>query len=144
MSAVHATGQGRRFHWVVDQEMSVLTVSLEGEIDLSAVEEFEPTLQSYMSNGPAYVVLDMAGVTFIDSTGLRLLLRIKQRVEQKAIGSLLLGEMSPPVRRLLDLTGLTDVFAYVNGRPPDTFRCPLCGHVADIALSSCPKCGGIL
>jgi anti-sigma B factor antagonist len=144
MSSVHVTGHGRRFDWVLGQDTAVLTVGLQGEIDLSAVEEFEPTLEEYMLDPPAYVVLDMAGVTFIDSTGLRLLLRLKHRVEERAVGSLLLGEISPAVRRLLDLTGLTDVFAYVNGHPPATFKCPLCGHIADISVNSCPKCGGIL
>jgi anti-anti-sigma factor len=96
----------------------VLSIGLEGEVDLAAVEEFEPKLEAYMETAPAYLVLDMERVTFIDSTGLRLLLRLKRRVEARGLGSLLLGIVSPPVQRLLEITGLTEVFAYVDGNPP--------------------------
>ncbi|HYZ91207.1 MAG TPA: anti-sigma factor antagonist [Actinomycetota bacterium] len=144
MSQVHVTGHGRRFDWIVDQDTSVLTVGLEGEIDLAAVEEFEPTLESFMEHAPAYVVLDMARVTFIDSTGLRLLLRLKRRVEDKALGSLLLGVVSPAVQRLLEITGLTEVFTYVDGHPPDTFRCPLCEFRVSASARICPNCDGAL
>lgn len=144
MNQVHITGHGPRFDWIVDQDTSVLTVGLEGEIDLAAVQEFEPTLETFMEQTPAYVLLDMARVTFIDSTGLRLLLRLKRRVEARALGSLLLGVVSPAVQRLLEITGLTEVFAYADGKPPETFRCPQCEFQVSPSLSICPSCDGAL
>jgi anti-sigma B factor antagonist len=143
VSAKHLQGRRRNFDCVVDANGPVLTVGLSGEIDLSAVEQIEPMVQSSMSDGQGYVVLDLASVSFIDSTGLRLLLRLKHRTEDAQLGSLLLGRISQPVRRLLDVTGLTERFAYVEGEVPDSFYCPKCGMELPLGADRCTDCGAI-
>ena len=56
------------------------------------------------------VVLDMSGVSFIDSTGLRVLVAFQQRLSaQRRL--LTLGDVSVRTRRLIDLSGLSSVFA---------------------------------
>jgi anti-sigma B factor antagonist len=141
--AKHLEGQMRTFGCVVDANGPVLTIGLRGEIDLSAVEKIEPVVQSSMSDGQGYVVLDLASVSFIDSTGLRLLLRLKHRAEDSKLGSLLLGRVSQPVRSLLDITGLTERFAYVEGEVPDTFYCPACAMELSVGADRCTDCGDV-
>ena len=53
------------------------------------------------------VVIDVEGVTFIDSSGLRLLLDLSSRVVP---GGVTLRAAPRGVRRLLELTGLSEVF----------------------------------
>jgi stage II sporulation protein AA (anti-sigma F factor antagonist) len=137
-------GRGCNSHWTVDRSASVLTIALDGEVDLACMENFEPTLDNALEEGqPAYVVLDLGGVSFIDSTGLRLILRIKHRMDDNARGSLFLSRLSKPVQRLLDVTGLANRFEYLNGEAPETFYCPMCGSQLSRAADHCSSCGGV-
>jgi anti-anti-sigma factor len=52
------------------------------------------------------VVLDLGGVTFLDSSGVRALIRLRQRHGER----LRLGELSAPVRRVLEIAGLLRPF----------------------------------
>lgn len=75
--------------------------SVSGEIDLATAPEVE-ALARAGSNGLA---LDLSGVRFIDSSGLRALIRI-----QEETSPLVLLSPSPVVRKLLALTNMVDMF----------------------------------
>lgn len=81
-------------------------VEARGEIDAHTVD----TLRQALGGSPAgqVVVLDLAGVEFIDSSGLRVVVEQHQRCSD-AGGSLVLRNPSRVVRRLLDVTGLTEL-----------------------------------
>ena len=83
--------------------------ALEGEIDMGGAEALHRRVVA-LSGGPARdVVLDVAGVSFIDSSGLRSL--IAAREDLVADGrTLRLRGASPEVRRLLELVGLMELF----------------------------------
>jgi anti-anti-sigma factor len=82
-------------------------VMLRGEIDIASESVFSTAVERVMSLGIP-VVLDFAGVTFMDSSGLKVLL-----VAQTADPSGFLGvrNPSPQVRRLLAVTGLDRVIS---------------------------------
>lgn len=82
---------------------------ISGEIDASSVEEFTRALTTIVGRGRGDVELDMSGVTFVDSQGLRALVTAHQT--GATLPSFAIVEMSPVVRRLLELTGLDLVFA---------------------------------
>ena len=48
-----------------------VTVSLKGELDLSSVGKVEEELRRVEAEGPSLLVLDLSGLSFLDSTGLR-------------------------------------------------------------------------
>ena len=60
----------------------VALVVLEGELDLAAVPELRERLAEAHGAGPRGVVLDMAEVTFVDSSALRELLRAHSAVRE--------------------------------------------------------------
>lgn len=107
--------QGRSFglSWSVHRQNSLVTVTLEGDLDLASATELEVVV-SPMIASDRVVVLDCEGLTFMDSTGLRLLGRLHQAA-QAAHHRLLLGRVSEPVRRVLQVAGLVDYFEYVEG-----------------------------
>lgn len=70
-----------------------------GEIDMASAVAFMPVIMA--STDP--IELDLSGVTFMDSAGVKLLLRA-QRVRPVRIVAL-----SPQVARLLELLGLTEL-----------------------------------
>lgn len=95
-----------------DPERSTI-VHLTGEVDLAAADEIIGTVQQALdeadSAGDGPLVLDLAGVTFMDSTGLGALISIRARAEA-AGRSLTLRQVPARVRRLLEITGLTSTF----------------------------------
>ena len=87
----------------VDTGETMVTVI--GEIDLATA----PEVQKAVSRLRARVVLDLRKVEFMDSTGIRVLLQKKKRLV--AAGSdLRLLINNPTIRRLVELTGIDDLF----------------------------------
>jgi anti-sigma B factor antagonist len=79
-------------------------VRVVGEIDISTVDAVNTALLTAMGRTPDRVVFDLAGVEFMDSSGIAALLRAR-----KAASSIQIRNPSTVVRRLIDMTGLTDI-----------------------------------
>ncbi len=80
-------------------------VTVRGEIDMDNAGELVDALERVAGTA----VVDISGVTFIDSTGLQGLLRAQKTARQRG-DDLILRHPSRAVRRLLELTGLSDGF----------------------------------
>jgi len=83
---------------------------VEGEIDLATAERFGEALLAVL-DGQGEVHVDLQAVTFMDSTGLRALLETRRRAEESGVVISLAMEPGGPVERLLDLAGVSDMFA---------------------------------
>lgn len=81
---------------------------MSGEVDLSHVEALWDTAMCALESGPARLLVDVSAVTFLDSSILGALLRIQRTVQDRGNG-FALRHPSPPVQRLLRLTGLDSV-----------------------------------
>jgi len=57
-------------------------VTLRGELDLSTADKVERELFRIEETGPELVVLDLSELTFLDSTGLRMIVGADQRARQ--------------------------------------------------------------
>ncbi len=79
-------------------------VALSGEIDLSTVEELQDRLKDALDEHPKLVVLDLRDVSFLDSSGLRMILRLNKR-QQDSGGRLVLVRGGRRVARVLEITG---------------------------------------
>jgi anti-anti-sigma factor len=91
------------------REGSCAVVSVGGEIDPDTAGELaDAALTAMREIGPS-LVLDLSGVTFMDSTGLKVLLAVHQRA-QLAGGRLVLAGATRPVKRVVSITGLDDTF----------------------------------
>ena len=89
---------------------SCAVVRVEGEIDLeSAGELSEAAVAAIQEIGPS-LVLDLSGVTFMDSTGLKVLLAVHKRAEL-AGGRLVLAGPTRSVNRVVSITGFDQTFA---------------------------------
>ena len=73
-----------------------------GEIDAHTA----PALASAIDAAGPDVELDLAGVEFVDSSGLRVLIDAHQRLAE-AGGALRITALSDPVRRLLEISGVS-------------------------------------
>jgi len=75
-----------------------------GELDLHTAGEVTAALAKAEAGDPGAVVLDLSGVTFIDSTGLRLIVAASVRSSQN--GARMSIVPSPAVDRVIDLCGI--------------------------------------
>jgi anti-anti-sigma factor len=80
---------------------------LEGDLDLLAAEELAKVLLPMCERG-VEVELDLAGVGFIDSTGISLLLRSHRSSAQHG-GRFVLTGVHGPVERVLHVTGADEI-----------------------------------
>ncbi len=88
-----------------------MVVRAEGEVDLDNAEQLAAALRAAAEPGGA-VVLDLLGVPFMDSSGLRALLIASAELGERL--SLVLSPGSPVVR-LLELAEVRDRFAIHGG-----------------------------
>ena len=93
----------------------VVVLDLAGELDLAAGPRFRELVQGMAVDAPKLVVIDLEEVGFMDSTMLRELLRAHRELTEGG-ARLVLAAPQPGVRRLLELTGTSDVFDTADSR----------------------------
>jgi anti-anti-sigma factor len=84
----------------------VVRISLRGEVDLSNADLVQAELVDAISNRASAVVLDLAGVRYLDSAGLRVLFLLVGRLETLQIGLEVSAPIGSPARRVVELSGL--------------------------------------
>jgi stage II sporulation protein AA (anti-sigma F factor antagonist) len=93
----------------------VLVVAPAGRIDTTTSDELERTLLARVEGGQRRLVLDLAGVEYISSAGLRVLLRIAKRLREVS-GALVLCSMGVAVRQVFELAGFAPLFTVEQTR----------------------------
>ena len=93
-------------HTAIETQGTTMLVYLEGELDhhnaggvRDKIDEFAAAFQ------PEHAVLDFGGVSFMDSSGIALILRAQQRM-QLLDGSILVCNVPQQARRVLDAAGI--------------------------------------
>jgi anti-sigma B factor antagonist len=88
-----------------DLERTAEALFVHGEIDLAAADRFEERAFEAVMDAPASsVLIDLSGVTFIDSAGMHALIRVLELRSGKS----LIVQPSRQVYRVLELFALTD------------------------------------
>lgn len=136
--------EGRSFglRWTVRRQHGLVTISLEGELDLASIDAAQEVAEELTAEGPT-LVFDLEKLEFIDSTGLRLLGTLQKKAKDGG-GRLLLGRISPAVRRVIHIAGLVNFFEYVEGAPAPDVLCSTCDSWVPANGSSCIHCGAPL
>jgi anti-sigma B factor antagonist len=95
---------------VVSSVDSEHEVRLLGELDLATASQLQEELMRLTSDGATLVTVDLADLEFIDSTGLSVLITGLKRLRQQG-GDMALRSPSPGTRKVLEITGLIEVFS---------------------------------
>jgi anti-sigma B factor antagonist len=97
---------GMRVETTINDGVAFLVVT--GEVDLATADVLREAGVAALTPFVGTVRIDLAGVTFIDSTGLAALMTINNKAEHTH--TIILENPSRKVRRILALTGLDRVF----------------------------------
>ena len=85
----------------------MVVISCSGELDIATAPDVERAIGKAVSpDAPKLIRLDWSGLTFMDSTGIRLLLTTVRRC--KEAGFELVWKLSPAAQRALDAVGIHD------------------------------------
>jgi anti-sigma B factor antagonist len=94
-----------------------MVVHVEGELDLSTAEVAEAQLGQAVGSGAPAVIVDLDRVSFLGSTGLRVLLSTRERANSTGVDLRLVGDQRV-VLRPLQVSGLMPAFQ-VHATVPD-------------------------
>ena len=90
-------------HTATDPSGAVVA-TINGEVDLANVAEVRASIEAAAPPGTERLVLDLGGLTFLDSSGLSMLLAVARNV-----GAITLRRPTTAVQRIVELTGLDEL-----------------------------------
>src|SRR4051812_2654590 len=91
-----------------EQRGRALVVRIEGEVDLSNAEQIRDGVATAVPPDAVGVALDLTATTYLDSTGIRLLFDLAQRLHTRRQQLVLVVTDEALVRRVILLTKLDD------------------------------------
>jgi anti-anti-sigma factor len=94
---------------VVRDDGRAVVLALSGEIDLASAPSLAAALDGIEAGSGRSVHLDLADVTFLDSSGISVLVESRARLEAGG-GSFVLHRATPTVRRVLEIAGIETLF----------------------------------
>jgi anti-anti-sigma factor len=100
-----AGGGGPHFRATLQHDGATAKLRLEGELDIAAKDELMSRFSEALGARPGEVVVDLGPLSFIDSTGLGVILGIWKRAEKEGFGLTILPG-PPDVQRTFEITGL--------------------------------------
>jgi anti-sigma B factor antagonist len=95
---------------VTTEDGGAVVLTVLGELDVATAPKLRQEIVRLVSEaeGPPRVVVDLAGVDFLDSTGLGVLLGGLKRIRGRD-GSLVLCRAEPQVRRVFEVTRVIEI-----------------------------------
>ncbi|MEI6807549.1 MAG: STAS domain-containing protein [bacterium] len=93
----------------IKQEANATVVSVTGILDAVTSPEFSGKLNELISGGVIALVVDLDGLDYISSAGLRVLLITAKQIKAKA-GQLRCANVKGPVKEIFDISGFGTIF----------------------------------
>lgn len=88
------------------KEQDVLTLSFQGRLDTTTSPQFEAELDSSIA-GVKELILDMQGLEYVSSAGLRVILKAQKLMN--GIGSMKLINVNAMIMEVFEITGFIDI-----------------------------------
>jgi anti-anti-sigma factor len=93
-------------------------LTLTGELDIATAPTLDGAVQAALTGGARRVVIELGGLTFVDSSGLRLLIMLSQRAPEEG-WKLELTRPSDSAMSVFRMTGAEENLPFVE-EPPAT------------------------
>ena len=92
-------------------------IFVHGELDVATAPELRADLQLAISDHVSHVLIDCSDLTFIDSSGIRVLVEAHQALELQGRHMLIMN-VGPGPGRVFEVLGLTDLLRYQRRLTP--------------------------
>jgi anti-anti-sigma factor len=87
----------------------VYRIAPQGRLDSNTIAAFEQVIGVHVEQGHMQLVIDMLGVTYVSSSGLRVLIATQRRT-RIAGGDVVLCNMPPRIREIFEIVGFLGLF----------------------------------
>jgi anti-anti-sigma factor len=92
-----------------DQRDGVLVATIAGEVDSSNASELRLALSDRLPSAASALILDLSGVSYLDSSGIQLLFELGRRLGARRQAMRLVVPADAPMRRVLELCDVATV-----------------------------------
>jgi anti-anti-sigma factor len=103
----------QKFHMKVLSTPEANVLYMSGELDLGTAEQFRSVVEPLAAQHAVPLILNMRELSYIDSTGIGIIVWVL-KLRQSSDGSFAVQEVPVKIRRLFDMTGLSQ-FLTVDG-----------------------------
>lgn len=90
-------------------EANTTIVSVQGRVDTSTAPELETYLTKGVDPTPGTLIIDLAGVKYISSAGLRVVLLMAKKLKASG-GELVLAGLEGAVKEVFEISGFYSIF----------------------------------
>ena len=98
---------------ISNQADGTVQANIEGRITTAVATQFSDDMAPLMEQADKHIVLNMAELEFISSSGLRILLTLR-KATMKAGGSVTIKAASPEIQQVFQITGFVALFDMQN------------------------------
>lgn len=95
----------------IEINKDIVNAQLNGRLDTAAALQFATDMQPLNENADKHIVLDCAGLDFIASSGLRLLLSLRKQTIAKG-GDVTIKNVNSDVKQVFTITGFLNLFKF--------------------------------
>ena len=86
------------------------TVTVRGEIDTTTAAALSGRLGEVAARNPQRLVIDLAGVGFLDSAGLQAFAHVRGKLPERC--AVIIRSAQPRLRQVFEITGLSTAFVF--------------------------------
>jgi anti-anti-sigma factor len=96
----------------IEEENGLTIVYASGELDAVTAGTLEDNLNGLIDKGVERIILDLDGVPYVSSAGLRVFLATAQKLDIK--GKFALSRLNSEVKEILEITGFTNILEWFD------------------------------
>jgi anti-sigma B factor antagonist len=90
-------------------------LSIVGRLDAASAPQLRQQIETLFDEGRCRLVLDLAGLEYVASPGLRVLIEARKRARDRKLtdlegGDVRIANLPPRIKEVFDLTGFTSLF----------------------------------
>lgn len=92
-----------------EKEKNAIVISVKGKVDAVTAPEFEKALANLIAQGENTLLLNLTGLEYISSAGLRSILATAKQLKTKN-GKILFSGLKGPVKDVFNISGFGTIF----------------------------------
>lgn len=91
------------------QHDGIVTLNITGRLDAMTAVDAEKEFDEVLQQESDQLLVNLAGLDYISSAGLRVLLVVAKKVQQRG-GKVVLAELTPGVKEVFEISGFSSIF----------------------------------